>query len=122
MNKITSIIETNKDKIDNPYEKLNILFMHIIDQFKCNLSILEIMIYATTTYNSFNNNYRLGRNSEHPRCEGKTILFRNRSISQLLIFEESAKEIVTNAPVLFSNVNRSNHVMDILFKPQNLVK
>jgi hypothetical protein len=122
VNKITSIIETNKDKVDNPYEKLNILFMHIIDQFKCNLSILEIMIYATTTYNAYNNNYRLGRNSEHPHCENKTILFRNRSLSQLLIFEESAKEIVTNAPVMFSNVNRSPHPCDVLFVSGDIVK
>lgn len=122
VNKITSIIETNKDKIDNPYEKLNILFMHIIDQFKCNLSILEIMIYATTTYNAYNNNFRLGRNSAHPHCENKTVLFRHRSLSQLLIFEESAKEIVTNAPIMFSNVNRSSHPCDVLFVSNSIVK
>jgi hypothetical protein len=122
VNKITSIIETNKDKIDDPYEKLNNLFMFVIDQFKCNLSILEIMIYATTTYNAYNNNFRLGRNSEHPRCENKTILFRNRSLSQLLIFEEATKEIITNAPIMFSNINRSSHPCDILFVPNSIVK
>lgn len=122
VNKITSIIETNKDKIDDPYEKLNMLFMHIIEQFKCNFSILQIMIYATTTYNVYNNNYRLGRNSVHPHCEQKTALFRHRSLSQLLIFEEQSKELINNAPVIFSNVNRMSHPMDVLFMPQAIVK
>ena len=122
VNKITSIIETNKDKVDNPYEKLNMLFMHIIDQFKCNLSILEIMIYATTTYNSFNNNYKLGRNSSHPRCEQKSVLFRHRNLSNLMVFEEQSKEIITNAAVIFSNINRANHPMDVLFHPQSILK
>lgn len=122
VNKITSIIETNKDKVDDPYEKLNTLFMHIIEQFKCNLSILQIMIYATTTYNTYNNNYRLGRNSAHPHCEQKTTLFRHRSLSQLLIFEEQSKELTSNAAVMFSNVNRMSHPMDVLFTPQAIVK
>jgi len=122
VNKITSIIETNKDKVDDPYEKLGNLFAHIIDQFKCNFSILQIMIYATTTYNAYNNNYRLGRNSAHPHCEQKTVLFRHRSLSQLLIFEEQSKELMSNASVMFSNVNRMGHPMDVLFTPQAIVK
>lgn len=117
INKITSIIETNKDKINDPYEKLNMLFSHIIDRFKCNLSVLEIIIYATTTYNSLNNNYKLGRNSEHMVTENKSLLFRHRSLSQLLVFEEQTKEIINNAPVIFSNVNRMSHPMDVLFTP-----
>lgn len=122
VNKITSIIETNKDKVDDPYEKLGNLFAHIIDQFKCNFSILQVMIYATTTYNAYNNNYRLGRNSAHPHCEQKTVLFRHRSLSQLLIFEEQSKELMSNAAVMFSNVNRMSHPMDVLFTPQAIVK
>ncbi|NTV77693.1 MAG: hypothetical protein HGA25_00755 [Clostridiales bacterium] len=122
VNKITSIIETNKDKVDDPYEKLGNLFAHIIDQFKCNFSILQVMIYATTTYNAYNNNYRLGRNSVHPHCEQKTVLFRHRSLSQLLIFEEQSKELISNAAIMFSNVNRSSHPMDVLFMPQAIVK
>lgn len=122
VNKITSIIETNKDKVDDPYEKLNNLFLHIIEQFKCNFSILQVLIYATTTYNAYNNDYRLGRNSMHPHCEQKSVLFRHRSISQLLIFEEQSKEFIYNAPVIFSNINRMGHPMDVLFTPQAIVK
>ena len=122
VNKITSIIETNKDKVDDPYEKLGNLFAHIIDQFKCNFSILQVMIYATTTFNAYNKNYRLGRNSVHPHCEQKSVLFRHRSLSQLLIFEEQSKELMSNAAVMFSNVNRMGHPMDVLFTPGSIVK
>ena len=122
VNKIASIIETNKDKVTNPYEKLNMVFNLVIEQFKCNMSVIETIIYATTTYNAFNNNYRLGRDSQHPYCESKLLLFRNRSISQLLAYEEQSKEIISNAPVIFSNVNRMNHPMDVLFKPEAIVK
>lgn len=122
VNKITSIIETSKDKITDPYEKLNMLFSYIIEHFKCNITILEIMIYATTTYNAYGNNYRLGRNSAHPSCEQKCTLFRHRSLSQLLVFEEQAKELISNAPVMFSNINRMDHPMDVLFQPNAIVK
>lgn len=122
VNKIAGMIETNKDKVSDPYDKLITIFSTIIDQFKCNLSVVEVIVYATTTFNVYNNNYRLGRNSVHPRCENKTLLFRHRSASQLLIYEEQSKEIIANAPVIFSNVNRMNHPSDVLFTPQALVK
>lgn len=122
VNKIAGMIETNKDKVSDPYDKLITIFSTVIDQFKCNLSVIEVIVYATTTYNVYNNNYRLGRNSPHPRCENKTLLFRHRSASQLLIYEEQSKELIANAPVIFSNVNRMNHPSDVLFMPQALVK
>jgi len=122
VNKIASMIEANKDKITDPYEKLITIFNTVIDKFKCNISVIEVIVYATTTYNAFNNNYRLGRNSVHPRCENKTLLFRHRSLSQLLVYEEQSKEIISNAPIIFSNVNRMDHPCDVLFRPQDIVK
>lgn len=122
VNKIARLIEVNKDKTDNPYDKLNELFMHIIDKFKCNISVLEILVYATTTYNKDAQNYKLGRNAVTPYCESKGVIFRHRSMGQLLVFEEQAKEIVSNAAVAFSNINRQNHPMDVLFSTNNIVK
>ena len=87
VNKIAGMIETNKDKIFDPQEKFMALFNAVIEQFDCNMSVIEVITYATTTFNAFNNNYRLGRNSMHPRVENKTLLFRHRSISQLLVYE-----------------------------------
>lgn len=115
VNKIAGMIETNKDKIFDPQEKFMALFNAVIEQFDCNMSVIEVITYATTTFNAFNNNYRLGRNSMHPRVENKTLLFRHRSISQLLVYEEQQKEILNHAPAIFSNVNRMGHPMDALF-------
>lgn len=122
VNKIASMIETNKDKVSNPYEKLLSIFNTVIDQVRCNISVIEVIVYATTTYNAFNGNYRHGRNSVHPRSEGKTILFRHRSISQLLIFEETMSEILKNPTIIFSNKYRQAHPADVLFTPSSIVK
>jgi len=122
VNKVARLIEVNKDNTDNPYDKLNALFMHIIDKFKCNISILEVLVYATTTFNSDRQNYKLGRNSLTPYCESKGVIFRHRSMGQLLVFEEQAKEIVSNASVAFSSINRQSHPMDVLFVPNHIVK
>lgn len=122
VNRIATMIESNKDKVYDPYEKLISIFTTVIDQFKCNLSVIEVIVYATTTFNVYNNNYKLGRGSVHPRSESKTLLFRHRSASQLLIYEEQSKELISNAPVIFSNINRMNHPSDVLFTPQALVK
>lgn len=122
VNKIASMIETTKDKVYDPYDKLNLVFNTVIDQFKCNLSVIEVMVYATTAYDAADGNYKLARNSPNPRCENKTTLFRHRNISQLLIFEEQNKEILGNAPIIFSNKHRMGHPSDVLFRPQDVVK
>lgn len=122
VNNITSIIETIKNKQTDPYEKLDLLFTTILDKFKCNLSVLEILIYATTAYNVFNHNYRLGRNSQHLMCERRSTLFRHRSVGQLLVFQDQAKELINNFVIMFSNHHRQNHPLDVLFHPQSIVK
>ena len=115
VNRIAGMIETTKDKVFDPQEKLMALFDAVTEQFSCNMSVVEVILYATTTYNAFDHNYRLGRNSMHPRVEAKTLLFRHRSISQLLVYEEQQKELLNHAPVIFSNKHRMGHPMDVLF-------
>lgn len=122
VNKVAGMIETNKDKVTDPYEKLLMVFSTVIDQLKCNMSVIEVIIYATTTYNAANGNYRLGRNSATPRTETKTMLFRHRSASSLLIFEEQMSEIIKNPVTMFTNVNRSDHPTDVLFEPGKVLK
>lgn len=122
VNKIAGMIETNKDKVFDPYDKLMLIFNTVVEQFKCNLSVIEVIVYATTTYNVMNGNYRLGRNSPTPRTESKTLLFRNRSVSSLLIFEEQMSEIIKNPVTMFTNVNRGDHPTDILFEPGKVLR
>lgn len=122
VNRVASMIETTKDKVFDPYEKFMNLFTAVIEQFKCNMSVIEVIVYATTTSNVYNNNYRLGRNSPHQRVVSKTLLFRNRSVSTLMVFEDQVKEILTNAPTMFSNINRSDHPTDVLFEPGPVIE
>jgi hypothetical protein len=49
------------------------------------------------------------------------MLFRNRSVAQLLLFEKQKDEYIANAPILFDNINRSDHPTDVLFCPQFII-
>lgn len=121
--KMASMIETGDNKEgDIPVEKLVTLFDFVTEQFKCNLFVLEIMVYATTTQNSFNNNYRLGRNSQHPRCENRTKLFANRSFSQLAVFEKQIGPLIGEGPTMYNSTNRMDHPMDVLFEPGKVLE
>lgn len=117
VNKIASMIEATKNT------KLSLLdhFFSIVDtvleQFPCNISVLETIVYATTSYNAADGNYRLARDTPHANYENKSLLFRNRSAAQMLVFEGQYMEMIRNAPVVFSNHYRSNHPMDVLFQP-----
>lgn len=121
VNRIAGIIETNKDKITDPQEKLGLLFNTTLEKFKCNLFVLEILIYATTTYNALNNNYRLGRNSATPYTEGKVLLFRNRDFAALAAFEDQMNELKLHPMTAFSNINKQDHPMAVFFMPQQTV-
>jgi hypothetical protein len=112
---------TKKDKGEDPKEKLVRLFNMILDRNKCNLSILEVIVYATTAFNLYSNNYRHARNSMHGLSVPKSTIFRHRSISQLFVFEEQIKEIIAHPNVAFSSVNRQRHPMDVLFAPQETI-
>ena len=63
VNRVAGIVETNKDKITDPYEKLELLMHTVHEKFKCNLTVLQVIIYATTAFNPMGGNFRLGRNS-----------------------------------------------------------
>jgi hypothetical protein len=122
VNRVASMVETNKDKITDPYDKYITLFNTVIEQFKCNMSVIEVIVYATTAYNPYTNNFKLGRNSEHTQIANKSSIFRHRSLSGLLCYEDQSKELLTHSKELFSNVNRLDHPMDALFCPSAIVK
>ena len=131
VNNIASIVETTevkkktmtsrKDRYEDPYEKLLRLFYTITERTKCNFTILQIIIYATTSYDAFNQNYRLGRNSPNLLSASRSPLFRHRSLSQLLVFEEQMNEIVGYPEVIFSPNKRQRHPFDVLFCPTEAI-
>lgn len=122
VNRIASVVETNKDKITDPFEKLGLLFDITQEKFKCNLFILEILIYATTTFNALNNNYRLGRNSGVTSTEGNVALFRNRDFAALAAFEDQMTELKSHPITAFSNIHKQNHPMSVFFTPHEVMQ
>lgn len=122
VNRIASIVETNKDKVTDPLEKLGLLFDITQEKFKCNLFILEILIYATTTFNALNNNYRLGRNSGITATEGNVVLFRNRDFAALASFQEQMTELKSHPVTAFSNIHKQNHPMSVFFTPHDVTE
>lgn len=122
VHKLARIIESNLDKVTNPYEKLDLLFNHVVKQFNCNLSILEVIIYATTAYNAYNLNYKLGRNSPRMLTYKESNIFANRNLAALLVFENQIKAFFNNGFNLFENSSiRQSHPFDILFTPNEIL-
>lgn len=130
VNIIARIVETkdfkymnNKDKdLVNPYSKLIALFTHVTSQFNINISILEPIIYATTVFSYDDVDYRLGRFSRKSTSRQKSEIFRNRSLSQLLVFEDQINNILNYPTSLFYNIRRMKHPLDVLFTPNKIVK
>lgn len=112
---------TKKDQGENPYGKLVNIFTTVLDRIKCNLTILEVIVYATTAFNMYNSNYRQARNSHVPMSVPKSVLFRHRSMSQLFVFEDQMKEITAHPNISFNPLNRQRHPVDVLFAPQETI-
>lgn len=121
VNRISSIIELNKDKITDPYEKLDLLFTTTLEKFKCNLFVLEVLIYSTTVFNAMNSNYRLGRNSPVAQTESKHPIFHNRDFSALGAYEEQMSAIKDDPIAVFNPHGKQSHPMNVFFVPQHVV-
>lgn len=117
VNKLASLVETSTKNNNNPYEKLSLVFEHVLGQFKINLAILEILVYATTIKNLYNKDYRMGRNSRHAICVNKQQLFAERDIAALLPFE--GQMFILNEINKTENIYRPDHPFSVLFDPNN---
>lgn len=93
----------------------------VYDQLNVNMSALEIIVYASSAFNVEDDNFRLSRKSPVPQQAARGELFRNRSMSQLLVFEKQKGEFRGHAPKVFSNRYRSDHPLDVLFVPSEVI-
>lgn len=124
VNKIADVIEKTKSlkgKPVNPYDKFIELFDMVLERFECNLTIVGVIIYAVTARNALEGDYRLGRNSPFTTCVDATTLFRNRSISQLLVYERQTPELIKKPLGLFTGNKRTDHPFDVLFIPNEML-
>jgi hypothetical protein len=120
VNQISNIIEKKGGKIVDPYEKLHRLFTLVLEKFKINLSVVEVLIYATTTYNAPGGNYKLGRNSQYPYSEEDLTLFTNRDFAGFAAYERQMKPLIENPMTVFGEQPRQPHPMALYFTPQDL--
>lgn len=122
VNKIASIIENTKTSKLTLEEHFFMFMDTVLDQFPCNVTVLQSIIFSTTAYNPLTGNHRLARNSPHARQEKSSTLFRHRSASQLLVYEGQQSELLKHSTVAFSNENRFDHPLDVLFAPDAVVR
>ncbi len=120
VNQISDIIEKKHNKVTNPYEKLHSLAALVFEKFKINYSVLEVLIYATTTYNAPAGNYRLGRNSQYPYCETALTLFANRDFAAFAAYERQTKYLIEEPMTTFGDEMRQSHPIALFFTPQAL--
>lgn len=121
VNKIASIIETEKDKIKDPYEKLDILFTECNNKFNINLTLLQVLIYATTTYNEENNDYSLARGSLRAQTTSRNTVMKSRSLSQFYAFEKQINDIFLGDGSIFNPRYRQDHPFDVFFDPNGVL-
>ena len=120
VNQISSIIEKKSGKITDPQEKLHKLFSLVLEKFKMNLSVLEVIIYATTTYNVAAGNFKLGRNSQYPYSDEALNLFAQRDFAGFAAYERQMKPLIENPVVMFGAGPRQPHPIALYFTPQDL--
>lgn len=120
--KLASIIETNYEKVNDPYDKLTALYTHVSKQFSVNLTVLEALIYATTVYNAQQDDYSLGRNSVNKTTESLVNLSRYRSMTLLFSTKNQEGVIFDSNLATFQHTNVIDHPMDVFFTPHQVVK
>lgn len=120
VNQISNLIEKKSGKITDPQEKLHKLFAMVLEKFKMNLSVLEVIVYATTTYNVAGGNFKLGRNSQYPYSDEAMNLFTNRDFAGFAAYERQMGPLIENPVVTFGATHRQAHPIALYFTPQNL--
>lgn len=119
---ISSIIETEKDKVIDPYEKLDILFTECSKMFNFNLTILQILIYSGTVFDEDIGNYGLARKSKKMKSSTRDIVMKSRSLSQFYSFQNQVEAIFSGDASIFNPAYRQDHPLDIFFDPVNVLK
>lgn len=121
VNQISAIIEKQGEKIYDPYEKLMRVFNLVHEKFKVNFAVLQVLVYATTTFNKPAGNYRLGRNSQYPYSEKATNLINYRDFPTFAAYERQMGPLLEEPMNIFGKGYRQPHPIGVCFSPQDYV-
>jgi hypothetical protein len=123
---IAKIIESNTYSMEDraleekAEEVIKELFFVINSKMSINIAAIEIIVYALTIFNFWNNNYALGRNSSKLALGIYNKIMSNRSLSAQYLYKFQETTLVD--PASFTNNNRPDHLLDVLFAPDEVVE
>lgn len=118
---LEKIIEGTERKKLTYDERLERLFDIVFERTSCNVMVLEVLAYATSTYNVDRDNYRLARGSVEYNHSDKSKIFRHRSKSQLLTFEKQLSYMLKEPNITFKQTEIESHPFDSYFMPQEVI-
>ena len=95
------------------------LFDLLNSKLDINIALIEVMVYAFTINSYKDGNYDLGRNNQQELADIRHIM-PNRSLGGAFAWEYVANTIMD--PHSFINKNRTDHPLDVLLKPQEVMK
>jgi len=104
-----------KNNHETPESFLQRIFDLVNSKLNINVSILEIVVYAFTAFDSDNGVYKLGRNSKEPRPAKMGKIVTNRSLGGALAWEETL-ETMTSAGSYYGR-NNTDHLLDVMLMP-----
>lgn len=96
------------------------LFSLLNTKVNANIALLEVMVYAFTAEDINNNNYDLARNAKKPNLIGLKNAIDNRSLGASLNWNKLDTKVYS--PELFARQHKPEHVLDVLFKPNKVLK
>jgi hypothetical protein len=105
---------------ETPESLLQKLFDLVNTKLDINIALLEVIVYAFTVMSIKNKNYDLGRNSENEQLMRIKGVITNRSLGAGYAWEEVVSTI--ESPMSFYGYNGVSHPMDIMIKPNEVIK
>ena len=105
---------------ETPESLLQKFFDLINRKLDINIALMEVMIYAFTIKSMAANNYELARNSEKQEIADISHIMPNRSMGGNYAWEDIAQSIVSASS--FRRTHRMNHPLDVLLKPNEVIK
>lgn len=121
INTLASIIQTQYEKSECPYEKLDRAFSHVLEQFNCNFTIIQTLILATTIASAERKDFSIARGVIDPVSRSETVLMANRSLGQVLPYEVQTRVLYSDF-TKYRKTGRPRHPMDVFFTPNAVVK
>lgn len=110
----------HRENVQSPDAAVIALFKNINSKLKVNISIVEVIAYASMVISTTRNNYGLPRPGMPYSLGIMQMTMAGRSLSAALAYERHAKLILS--PASFNYTNRPDHPMDAIICPEILNK